>query len=325
MLLLSVTCCTNPSNHDNTDGHKTKSPVPVSAPAERAMQVHVLYRSLDNGQHWSEFSNELPSEATVIGIVEKESKLFIATNFHGVFISENGSNHWKSIMGNLPNGIDINAIITFESALVIGTLKHGVYVSLDEGVTWHPAATNLQRTSIRSLIALKGKLLAGTDNGIYTSIDEGNNWEHIYGGKQVTGFTILNGKTYAGLSNGAIMSKDNGDHWQYIYQPDALHDISNDGVYVYAMTMGEGLLRTKTDGVQWENANNGFGNLYTFEVKNVGNDLFAAQWYGIYHSMNRGNSWRKLSTGSNGLPDSTAFTVMEITKSGILAAIGLRK
>lgn len=121
------------------------------------------------------------------------------------------------------------------------------------------------------------------------------------------------------------MSNDNGKNWVYIYKPNTLHDISNDGNFVYAMTLGRVLLKTSNDGVTWENANNvlGTSNLYTFEVKNIGKDLFAAQWYGIYYLGNGGSYWSKINTGLNGLPDSTAFTTLEITRFGILAGSGL--
>lgn len=98
------------------------------------------------------------------------------------------------------------------------------------------------------------------------------------------------------------------------------------GQFIYAMTLGEGLLKTNNDGLNWQDANTGFGpvNLYTFEVKNRDRDLFAAQWQGIYHSANQGRYWAKINTGTNGLPDSTAFTTLEVTGFGILAGTGLK-
>lgn len=57
----------------------------------------------------------------------------------------------------------------------------------------------------------------------------------------------------------------------------------------------------------------------------MNNGLFVAQWDGIYYSANRGRYWSKMNTGFNGLPDSTAFTTLEVTGFGILTGIGLRK
>jgi hypothetical protein len=124
--------------------------------------------------------------------------------------------------------------------------------------------------------------------------------------------------------NGAIMTDDEGANWKYIYQPNTLHDISNDGESVYAMTLGGGLLKSKNDGLTWEKVNGGLGETrwYTFEVKNIGDQLFAAQWHGIYSADKRGGKWVILK---NGLPDSTAFSTLEATEGGLIAGIGLRK
>lgn len=90
------------------------------------------------------------------------------------------------------------------------------------------------------------------------------------------------------------------------------------------MTLGEELLKSKNDGLAWENVNDGFGEprWYTFEVKNIDQQLFAAQWHGIYSKDKNGNHWQIIK---NGLPDSTAFSTLEITPFGLLAGIGLRK
>ena len=85
----------------------------------------------------------------------------------------------------------------------------------------------------------------------------------------MNGFAVLNGNTYAALPNGAIKTSDEGKTWQYIYKPHALHGVSTRSKYAYAMMLGAGLLRTSNECRTWENANNGFGSLYTFEVKSV--------------------------------------------------------
>ena len=61
-------------------------------------------------------------------------------------------------------------------------------------------------------------------------------------------------------------------------------------------------------------------NYYTNELKHKGKDIFSAQWIGIYHSADNGNNWKRLS----GLPDSTAFSTLEITDYGVIAGISIR-
>ena len=73
-----------------------------------------------------------------------------------------------------------------------------------------------------------------------------------------------------------------------------------------------------SDLLTWANIQHGLGavNLYTFELKKFHHRIFAAQWYGIYVSDDEGKNWSMIK---NGLPDTTAFTTLEITANGLIA------
>ena len=119
------------------------------------------------------------------------------------------------------------------------------------------------------------------------------------------------------------MHSGSNEGWKYIYTGDALHDVANDGTYIYAMTLGQQLLKSQNDGVLWQNAQKGIPyptNFYTNELQHIGTNIFSAQWIGIYQSSDHGNSWSKLTN----LPDSTAFSTLEITDFGIIAGISIR-
>ncbi|MEO5602704.1 MAG: hypothetical protein ABIR06_17420, partial [Cyclobacteriaceae bacterium] len=49
---------------------------------------------------------------------------------------------------------------------------------------------------------------------------------------------------------------------------------------------------------------------------------WAACKYGLYFSADHGNNWSRIKTG---LPDSTAFTTLEVLDAVLFAGIGLRK
>ena len=285
----------------------------------------IIYRSIDNGRSWFSFDQGIPQHATVSGFRAKGNELYAITDFHGVFVYSSGLNQWQPINLGLPDQMEVNAITFLHDLLIIGTNKHGIFISSDDGSLWSQSNVALPNIPIRSLITVNDNLFAGTDKGIYVSSDKGLSWRHQFGTGQVNGFTLLDGKIYAASVDGATFSDDEGKSWKYIYKPNTLHDISNDGSFIYAMTLGSGLLRTNNDGRTWEKANGGFPtfNFYTFEVKGVNKDLFAAQWHGIYHSMDRGDHWSRINTGVNGLPDSTAFMTLEVTDFGILVGTGL--
>lgn len=284
----------------------------------------VIYRSQDQGQSWSAFANGLPANATVSGFTTFKDQVWVSTDFHRLFVSNNGEDNWKSSNTGLPTNIDINTITISNNNLVIGTFKNGIFYSTDGGQNWQASQIDLSQVPIRAFIQFEGKIIAGTDMGYYVSMDHGENWDHLFGNQQVLGFTELNDKLYAAVFNGAMMSENGGKTWVYIFRGDALHDISHDGTYVYAMTLGQALQRTKNDGQTWEVANDGMGtyNLYTFELKNIKEKQFAAQWIGIYESLNHGTSW-DLVDGP--WPDSTAFGTLALTPYGFLAGVAMRE
>ncbi|MEM6261956.1 MAG: hypothetical protein AAGI38_05575 [Bacteroidota bacterium] len=283
----------------------------------------VMYRSTDLGKTWSPFAEGIPKDATLSGIKQAGNNIYVTTDYHGIFLSTEGENNWQQLTSASLAKLDINCIEVEGEKLVIGTLNNGILFSEDGGLTWHPAHMEGEVASIRAFITSGGKLLAGTDAGIYHSNDMGKTWSHAYGKLQVLGFTSLGQKLYAATQNGALVNGGGLTKWKSIYEGDALHDIGNDGTYIYAMTIGQQLLKTADNGETWQNAQNGIvrpANYYTNELIHVEGDIFSAQWIGIYHSSDHGTNWRKLS----GLPDSTAFSTLEATDYGILAGISIR-
>ena len=284
----------------------------------------VIYRSTDIGRSWTPYANGIPSDATVSSFWVNGVTIYASTDQDGIYSIKEDDSKWLRIDQDLPEQVDINATTSLSNVFIIGTFKDGIFISCNEGRNWEQSTTRLNHTPIRSLLSYNNIVFTGTDDGIYKSTDFGVTWKHVYKKIQTNGFTVLNNKIYAALNNGAIMTNDEGANWKYIYTPRALHDISNDGESVYAMTLGEGLLKSKNDGLTWKNVNGGFGEKrwYTFEVKKIDQQLFAAQWHGIYSKDKNGNHWQIIK---NGLPDSTAFSTLEITPSGLVAGIGLRK
>lgn len=294
----------------------------VEKKSQEKENTAVMYKSSDLGATWSSFAKGIPNNATVSGIKQYGSKLYVATDYNGVFVSTDGQDNWVALNEEQLKGLDINCIEVEANNLIIGTLKQGIFVSKDGGLNWKTSEKNIN-SPIRAFIRFKNKLYAGTDSGIYESIDSGNSWSHNFGQLQILGFTILNEKIYAATQRGALMFDDTSANWKSIYDGDALHDIGNDGTYIFAMTIDKQLLKTRNDGSAWENAQNGIArppNFYTNELKHIESTTFSAQWIGIYQSADNGSSWNKL----NGLPDSTAFSTLEITDYGIIAGISIR-
>ncbi len=322
-IVLANTCGCQQKNVD--DGVNQSSEVEMennSPKVNLVKQPAVIYRSTDLGKTWSSFADGIPSEATLSGIKQAGNLVYVTTDYHGIFLFQERKNTWTGLNEKLPGGLDINCIEVEAKKLLIGTLNKGIFVSTDGGLNWNSSKGNIN-APIRAFFKSGDSIYAGTDIGIFESNDFGNNWSPVSEVIQILGFTTFHGKIYAATQNGAMMLEEPGSAWNTIYEGDALHDIGNDGKYIYAMTIGQELLKTQNDGRSWENAQKGIPrppNFYTNEVQHIGNDIFSAQWIGIYHSQNNGESWKRLS----GLPDATAFSTLATTDYGILAGISIR-
>ncbi len=321
-LLLGILVFVGCANEKPTDVSDT-----ISRPEGRHISnntVEVIYLSTDGGSSWRPYAKGIPPRATVVAFHIMEKTIYTITNDNRIYSIKEGLENWLPVDNDLPANIDINAIISMGEVFILGTSGDGIFISSNNCRNWQNPARSFFSTPIRSLFAVNNTLLAGTDIGIYKSTDYGRTWSHTYKGGQVNGFTEVNDKIYAALVNGGALSVDAGSNWRYIYRPHTLHDISDDGESIYAMTLGAGLMKTKNDGLTWELVNKGLGtyNLYTFEIKNINSKLFAAQWYGIYSSNDGGKNWAIVK---DGLPDSTAFTTLEVFGSNLIAGIGGRK
>lgn len=177
----------------------------------------VIYRSNDLGRTWASFAKGIPEDATLSGIKQAGNKVYITTDYHGVFVISNNQTTWASLKTKHLKGLDINCIEVEADKLIVGTLKHGIFVSNDGGFNWKQSEKNIEHSPIRAFIKSKNKLYAGTDSGIFESLDMGNTWSPVFGQLQILGFTALNDKIYAATQNGAIMCAGNTENWTSIY------------------------------------------------------------------------------------------------------------
>ena len=85
----------------------------------------------------------------------------------------------------------------------------------------------------------------------------------------------------------------------------SLHNVSSDDKYIYAMTYNE-LLSSKDNGDNWKSVQRGLPKeLYTFDIINNKNLVFAGQWDGVYRKDSENDIWQSYS---NGLPSDLAIT-----------------
>ncbi|MCP4147447.1 MAG: hypothetical protein GY757_06825, partial [bacterium] len=225
--------------------------------------------------------------------------IWIGSPTGGLWKSENGGQTWGNLTDHLPNLGVSDIIIHPENSDIIyfatgdkgraSSLSTGVMKSLDGGLTWELTGLNHgleDQYLINKLGVHKSKtdiLLAATNHGIYKTIDAGTTWEKKLDGDfyDLEICTNCSCTWYASKSgDGVYKSTDAGDNWTRLSvglpAPSsnigrialAVCDSSPDSVYaVYSQEFA---------GIGWE-------------------------WglYGIYRSMDGGNTWSLQANSPN--------------------------
>ncbi len=137
----------------------------------------------------------------------------------------------------------------------------------------------------------------------------------------VYGATVFQQSFYL-ASNKGVFKKDKDLIWKNVLPDHSVHNISSDQEQLCAMTYNA-LLLSSPNGVQWQSIQAGLPkDLYTFNILNQNEVLFAGQWDGVYKKTNQDFEWKKSSTG---LPDNFAATNMKAFNGVMVITTAERK
>jgi ligand-binding sensor domain-containing protein len=268
----------------------------------------IVYFSTDNGINWKNASSGLPQKISIGlgGVAVSETTLGIATKEYGIYFYNFKDSVWVSVpTASEVIESNIGALAIFKHTIYVGTQDKGIFCSNDHGKTWSPQNKGLDNQTIRRFVEFDNSLYVCTNYGFYSLNENLKTWQLEYGNNslQVNGATCFRGNFFIGTNRG-IYKKDN-HNWVNILPNHSIHNISSDEVELYAMTYNELLLSSK-DGITWNSIQDGLPeDLYTFNVLNENNTLFAGQWNGVYRKTNFSNTW---ISSSKGLPEKYAAT-----------------
>lgn len=153
-----------------------------------------VFRSDDRGDSWRKVSPPgLDAAMAVLVDPVRPDRVFVATEFGGVWRSEDAGETWIQSTQGLPVQDDCPH---FWSCPVLGPLgvdaaapdrvfvvvDGGLYRSLDSGATWHGVGPGLPWVySLATHPKRGGVAFAGTSEGVFRSDDGGESWHRIAG------------------------------------------------------------------------------------------------------------------------------------------------
>lgn len=127
-----------------------------------------VYRTSDNGSHWSEMTSGLPSilNSDFESFAVSGPDVFAGDLSLGVFRSSDNGSTWTAVNSNLPD-LNTQALAVYGNSLFAGGIDSGVYVSHDNGGSWSPANAGLTSRRIYSFLVFGNYIFAGTNGGVF--------------------------------------------------------------------------------------------------------------------------------------------------------------
>ena len=265
-----------------------------------------IYRSLDDGKHWSLIS---PAGSTEIHEVEslaidpKNPNIIYAGTWHLPWKTTDGGLHWENIKQGIIDDSDVFSIIIDpnEPRIVYASACSGIYKSVDAAVEFKkiqgiPSTARRTRKLLQDPSNLQ-TVYAGTTEGLYKTID--------------------GGATFARMTAPDVIVND-------------VYVDPNNSMHVLLATERGGVLSSDDGGVAFHPSNQGFSarqvSSYAADAQNpahiyvgIVNDK---QTGGVFESLDGGITWDQHSDGLNGrdvfsLNTTPAGTLLAGTAHGI--------
>ena len=243
-----------------------------------ATSSYGLFRSVDEGNVWSNISLGLPDSTIRVLRVSTDNKVFVGTGSHGVYQYHEGT--WAAINNGLPVNVLVTDFAKASSGIMYMMATTGFIYKWD-GTIWTNITSNFPTQGRTLAVGPTGTLYAGAfSHGVYSY--DGTNWSLI-GAAMANNFVIKI----------TISTTDT----------------------IYAVCNSNNVFRCPAAGGTWTSINVGLPAInINFITADNQNRLFIgnASAYGvIYRSTNSGNSWSSVTASLF----TTSFNCMAVSPS----------
>ena len=243
-----------------------------------------VFRSMDNGVHWTQVSPEGSTEiheVESIAIDPTDGNVIYAGTWHLPWKTTDGGAHWENIKQGIIDDSDVFSIIVDPQSpkTVFASACSGIYKSEDAGAQFRkvqgiPSSARRTRKLTQDTENPR-TVFAGTTEGLYRTLDSGEKWERMTGGDVIVNDVFVDPKN----SQHVLLATDRG-----------------------------GIYRSEDGGSMFEPSNSGFSSrqvvAYAASPQNpsevyvgVVNDKATG---GVFVSHNGGVTWTQVSDGLGG-------------------------
>jgi photosystem II stability/assembly factor-like uncharacterized protein len=275
----------------------------------------IVFKSADGGKTWQDIGKSLPKniQGGNDRIDSYVYKVEDCINNNGLYLraGKNIFHHsrnaattfWKKEvfpiqMSNIANG---------KNGLLAYNYSGQIVQKTNESNVWSPVYTSFHGTVRTVFESAGGSIFIGSENGIFKSANNGKTWKQVHVGGWVLKLVEQNGVLMATSQSGIIRSTDDGEHWTVV--------ISEGGVGIDVAPIKGGFaaityntasetrrIRASYDGGKtWQAIDAGLPSSQSISsIVQVGENLFCGHPDGIYQSMDKGKTWKRILCSMDG-------------------------
>jgi len=263
-----------------------------------------VYRSPDNGEHWSKIAGY--EMYLTRGIVVAGDGSIIASSGSAIFRSTDDGTTWSKVHEG--SYYSFRLLTMGPQGTIYLCLYDDFLRSTDNGLTWEQRTANGPNTIQSMTFNGANQILIGTPAGVFRSTDEGFTWSSLgLNGKNVLSLQVLqNGAIMlAGTDSALYRSSNGGSTWTAInLEPSATSVaslvISPSGV-AYAGTGLGNVFRSIDGGITWLQVGSTIQGTVQFIMADGSGQLFAGTSQSLYRWTNLQQKWEEKSSGISGL------------------------
>lgn len=265
-----------------------------------------LYISTNFGSSWTPVNNGI-TNLNIRSIATVGLNTYAGTLGNGVFKSTNYGTSWTPLSLGISN-LSIKTIALNGSTVFVGSSNRGIFKSTNNGTSWIRLNDGITGDTIINEIAINGiYVYSGNGKNIYRSTITGSSWVVFGSGisnLSVTNITFSSDSVYISISyamyykNLANATGAWNSFFSGLLQNRTINDLKRVGTNLIAGVYTGGIYIKNTS--KFLESNKGLKALAIFTIFNNCNDILVGSQNGLYHSINKGDTWNTLTFNISG-------------------------
>jgi hypothetical protein len=253
-----------------------------------------LYVSRDLAASYQSANANLTDSLHITSLTFAGTKLFVATQYGGIFVSPDTGRTWTTANMGLST-LNIKRIISTNSMIVAAATNGNVFSTSESLINWSATSGFPDGLDITSLATDGTHVFLGTNgSGVYSS-SNGSSWVSFNTGltnMNVTSLAVKDSKVFAGTNGGGIFrSLISGSSWTAVNNGLPTLNILSlcaSDQFVAAGYKG-GVHATSSDGYEWKPTNvilyiPSYADVHTLSFTSSSTRIFAATPYNTIYS-----------------------------------------